>query len=65
MLAAVAAARYPDLTAAMTAMSTISTVFRPAGGAIEKQHDIRYRAFQMLQNVERDIRQVGRVNPSP
>jgi FGGY-family pentulose kinase len=65
MLAAVAAARYPDLTAAMTAMSTISTVFRPAGGAIEKQHDIRYRAFRMLQNVERDIRQVGRVNPSP
>lgn len=65
MLAAVAAARYPDLTAAMTAMSTISTVFRPAGGAIEKQHDDRYRAFQMLQNVERDIRQVGRVNSSP
>lgn len=56
MLGAVAAGRYPSVDAAMTAMSTLSTVFRPAGGEIAALHAARYRAFERLQAVARNIR---------
>ncbi|MFC3072168.1 FGGY-family carbohydrate kinase [Shinella pollutisoli] len=56
MLGAVAAGRYPSLNAAMTAMSRLATVFRPAGGDIAAAHAARYRAFERLQAVAREIR---------
>ncbi|MET0748853.1 MAG: FGGY-family carbohydrate kinase [Rhizobium sp.] len=56
MLAAVAAGAYPDLTAAMPAMSNIALRCQPAAGATRLLHDSRYRAFLSLQKVARDIR---------
>ncbi|WP_341487716.1 FGGY-family carbohydrate kinase [Pararhizobium sp. A13] len=56
MLAAVAAGRYSTLADAMVAMSTISRVYTPAGGAIEAAHQARYRVFEKLQSVAREIR---------
>ena len=56
MLGAVAGGIHPDLPAAMRAMSGIGETFRPAGGIIAATHASRYRAFQALQAVGRDIR---------
>jgi ribulose kinase len=56
MLGAVAAGRHPSVDAAMTAMSRLSTVFSPAGGEIAATHAARYRAFERLQAVAREIR---------
>lgn len=56
MLAAVAAGQYATLTEAMSAMSMIDRVFRPAGGDIGVLHDKRFRAFETLQSAEREIR---------
>jgi D-ribulokinase len=56
MLGAVAAGRYPDLLAAMPAMSRIGDSYPPAGGAMRGFHDKRYAAFLALQAAARAIR---------
>ncbi|MDK4741098.1 FGGY-family carbohydrate kinase [Rhizobium sp. CNPSo 3464] len=56
MLGAVSAGRYVSLLEAMKAMSSLSTVFSPAGGTIETLHRNRYRAFELLQSADRQIR---------
>ncbi|WFR99042.1 FGGY-family carbohydrate kinase [Rhizobium tumorigenes] len=56
MLGAVAAGVYPDLKAAMPAMSVIALQCQPATGPIRALHDRRYRAFLDLQAVSRKIR---------
>ncbi|MBB3456039.1 FGGY-family pentulose kinase [Rhizobium sp. BK313] len=56
MLGAVAAGRYHSLLEAMKAMSALSTIFSPAGGTIATLHKNRYRAFELLQSADREIR---------
>ncbi|WFU11333.1 FGGY-family carbohydrate kinase (plasmid) [Rhizobium sp. CB3090] len=56
MLGAVAAGCHSSLLQAMKAMSSLSTVFSPAGGAIGALHERRYRAFELLQSADREIR---------
>ena len=55
MLGAVAAGVYPDLQAAMPAMSRIATRCTPDPGAADV-HAVRYAAFLSLQQTARDIR---------
>lgn len=56
MLGAVAAGHHRSVSEAMQAMSRLSKVFNPAGGAIEALHERRYRAFELLQQADREIR---------
>ncbi|QPC95553.1 FGGY-family carbohydrate kinase [Mesorhizobium sp. INR15] len=56
MLGAVAAGHYPDLISAMTGMSTMGQIYRPAGGSPEALHDRRFAAFELLQKAARAIR---------
>lgn len=56
MLGAVAAGHYPDVIAAMTGMSRIGDVYRPAGGDLAQWHDKRFAAFELLQRAGRAIR---------
>ncbi len=56
MLAAVAAGHCPTLAGAMTEMSTASKIFTPTAGEIESVHQERYRIFEKLQSVGREIR---------
>jgi D-ribulokinase len=56
MLAAVAGRIYPDLRAAMSAMSRIATVYRPVTGPIRDFHRTKAEAFAALQKTERSIR---------
>ena len=56
MLAAVAFGQYGTLPEAMKAMSNLSQVFSPAGGKIETLHDRRYKAFEILQTADREVR---------
>jgi D-ribulokinase len=56
MLGATAAGRYQSMTEAMSAMSSLSKVFEPAGGTAAALHRKRYRAFELLQAAERAIR---------
>lgn len=58
MLGAAAAGHYESLADAMKAMSKLSTIFKPAGGAIEAIHNRRYLAFEMLQSADRNIRRL-------
>ena len=58
MLAAAAAGRFPDLRSAMASMSSMATVYRPGGSAIEAYHRQRYAGFASLQTVAREIRLV-------
>ncbi|EUB99587.1 FGGY-family pentulose kinase [Rhizobium sp. CF080] len=64
MLGAAAAGRYGSLQEAMRAMSSLSTLYRPAEGTVREMHDHRYRAFGRLQDVERQIRSDRRTMPS-
>jgi D-ribulokinase len=57
ILAAVAAGTYPDVIAAMTAMSRIGDIYRPAGGDLMPWHDKRFAAFELLQQAGRAIRE--------
>jgi D-ribulokinase len=57
ILAAVAAGAFPDIAAAMPAMSSIEARFEPAAGAVRRLHDLRFAAFQRLQAVAREIKQ--------
>lgn len=56
MLGAVAAGRYPDLISAMTGMSAMGDIYRPAGGSLKALHDKRFAAFELLQKAARAIR---------
>lgn len=56
ILAAVAAQKYPDVIAAMTGMSRIGNIYRPAGGDLVPWHDKRFAAFELLQQAGRAIR---------
>jgi D-ribulokinase len=56
MLAAVAAGAYPDLQAAMPAMSSVAGRSEPATGVIRALHDARYQAFLKTQTLARGIR---------
>ncbi|MEF0941527.1 FGGY-family carbohydrate kinase [Rhizobium sp. BR 362] len=56
MLGAVSAGRYASLLEAMKAMSSLSRIFSPAGGAVASLHERRYRAFELLQSADREIR---------
>ncbi|MBB4567233.1 FGGY-family carbohydrate kinase [Rhizobium leucaenae] len=61
MLGAVAAGRYHSLLEAMKAMSSLSATFSPAGGTIGSLHERRYRAFELLQSADREIRRFAAV----
>lgn len=56
MLAAVAAKTYPDLQAAMPAMSAVAGRCEPAMGNIRALHDARYQAFLKIQTLARVVR---------
>ena len=56
MLGSVAAGAFDRLQSAMHAMSRIDRVYTPSGAAIAAIHELRYRAFQRLQQVAREIR---------
>ncbi len=56
MLGAVAGGAYPSLVDAMSAMSSLGAVYRPAEGALSSFHDQRYSAFTTLQQAARAIR---------
>ncbi len=57
MLASVASGHSATLAQAMAQMSGQSTVYHPAGGAIQVKHAARYAAFKMLQSVGRQVRE--------
>jgi D-ribulokinase len=57
ILGAVAASAFPDIRAAMTAMSSVESTFRPADVHTRRAHDRRYRAFRRLQESGRDVQQ--------
>ncbi len=56
MLAAVAAKTYPDLQAAMPAMSAVAGRCEPAMGNIRALHEARYQAFLKIQTLARFVR---------
>lgn len=55
-LGSVAAGLYPDLRSAMAELSRAGATFLPADGEIASLHATRYRAFQRLQALAREIR---------
>jgi D-ribulokinase len=59
ILAAVAAGAYPDLPAAMSAMSSIDSASQPAEGDLRRTHDRRFAAFCRLQEIGRELRRDG------
>ncbi|UVK37785.1 FGGY-family carbohydrate kinase [Mesorhizobium sp. AR10] len=56
ILGAVAARNYPEVISAMTGMSRIGEIYRPAGGDLVAWHDKRFAAFELLQQAGRAIR---------
>ena len=56
ILRSVAAGMFHDVPTAMASMSRIGKIFYPAGGAVEKVHSARYRAFEQLQTLARQLR---------
>lgn len=56
MLGSVAGGLHGEVRAAMRAMSRVGRRYAPAGGAIAALHTARYRAFEQLQQVAREIR---------
>ncbi|WP_246793643.1 FGGY-family carbohydrate kinase [Burkholderia perseverans] len=59
MLGGVAGGLHGDVRAAMRAMSRIGRRYTPAGGDLAALHAARYRAFERLQQVAREIREIG------
>ncbi len=55
MLGAVAGKRFGDLASAMAGMSRVERVYAPARGAFAEAHQARFRAFERLQAVAREI----------
>ena len=56
MLGAVAGQCFGSVAAAMTAMSRVDRLYVPATGELADEHAARYRAFERLQAVAREIR---------
>jgi len=56
MLGAVAAGTYPDIHAAMSAMSSIESKSHPAQRDIRFMHDRRFGSFRRLQQIGRELR---------
>ncbi|MCJ8056060.1 FGGY-family carbohydrate kinase [Shinella curvata] len=56
ILGSVAGGAFPDVRAAMAALSATDRAYEPAGGETLALHARRYTAFQRLQAVARDIR---------
>jgi FGGY-family pentulose kinase len=56
MLGAVASGHQPGLREAMSSMSRLKDVARPASGPVRALHDRRFRAFEHLQAAARAIR---------
>lgn len=56
MLGAVAAKAFPNLQAAMPAMSSVAGRDEPAAGAVRTLHEARYQAFLKTQKLAREIR---------
>jgi D-ribulokinase len=56
MLGGVAGGRFEDVPAAMARMSSVARAYAPAEGAVAALHEARYRAFERLQAVAREIR---------
>jgi D-ribulokinase len=56
MLGGVAGRRFDDVRSAMASMSRISKTYEPATGNMAALHEARYRAFEKLQSVAREIR---------
>jgi len=59
MLGAVAGGCYFDVSSAMSVMSRIAKVYRPASGAMRERHDRRYQAFKLLQETGRKLRDMS------
>ena len=53
MLGAVAAGKFPNLTKAMTEMSTLGEILTPTSGHLRSKHDKRYETFKALQSAAR------------
>jgi len=56
MLGAVAGGLHRDVQTAMSGMSHVGRTYAPVQGALADLHASRYRAFQQLQAVGREIR---------
>lgn len=56
MLGAVAGGLHADVQSAMAGMSRVGRTYEPAQGEVGALHAARYRAFQQLQRVGREIR---------
>ena len=56
MLAGVAGKRFDDVHAAMAGMSRIDRTYAPVAGPMAEVHGARFRAFERLQDVAREIR---------
>jgi D-ribulokinase len=63
ILGAVAGGRFDTVRAAMSTMSRISKTYAPAVGDLAALHDARFRAFEQLQSVAREIRSKSTVQP--
>jgi ribulose kinase len=50
------AERFDDVRSAMADMSGIARLYEPVTGAVADLHDARFRAFERLQSVAREIR---------
>ena len=56
MLGSVAAGSYANLAAAMASMSAMGATYAPAKGDLQQLHDDRYKNFELLQSVGRQLR---------
>lgn len=56
MLGGVASGHYRSLQESMKTMSHISKRFTPAGGRNASYHDFRFKAYETLQSMDRDLR---------
>jgi D-ribulokinase len=59
ILAGLAGGVFPDMTLAMTTMSSSTAAFGPASGRLAEHHAARFNAFQRLQNVAREVQKVA------
>ena len=66
MLGSVAGNVFPDVGAAMAGMSRVGKRFEPQGGTIAELHGQRFRAFEQLQGLTRQLRgDAGSSDPRP
>lgn len=56
ILGAVAGGQYNDIAEAMAAMSRFGPTYHPSGVEDEKLHNKRFKAFTMMQKLDREIR---------